>query len=600
MALITKFCIFDSINGIRTTCYIKAMTIFILWFFLPFLSVSCLRQSNTRYPAPLEEIIDLFFIENQNDSLLHSDDPDPAHLPENIRYVYNIFKAAALSESGRADSAEIILQGIRPEVLQARDLYYYKGIMALTQFRLNHLQQAFQTASAVVESKVYDMRCRALIERVMARIMYYYENYEHAIGLLHRSGEHYREAGSDKSVAVNQKFLASFYAELGSFDEALEKINEAETTLKKYNDKEELYYLYIVALKTNLNLRRTDRAQYYAKLAMETADFTRDPQKQASIYNYMGTIESLKGNYPVAIASFEKVVRIDDSFFGSKRHKSVALIGLASVYNQLDKYEEAKKYAMQAIEVMKDHRWENLQYDAYRELSNAFLTTDPVKAQLLLDSARINQNRYHQLSAKGIVNFTNTQIELDKAARKINQLQSDKRRNRLIFHTALGLLVMVNVLFILVYNKKKKVKEPKSPGSIERKESFLFNDFKAWLEDGKRYLQPDLDLNRVATEMGTNRSYLSKAINSQGMRFTEIVNRYRIREVIRIFENKNDPRHHHNMDELVLEVGFRTKSVFFDSFRKEMGMTPRQFREKIRYTKPPDNKNAHNSQSDTT
>ncbi|OJV85938.1 MAG: hypothetical protein BGO34_03275 [Bacteroidia bacterium 44-10] len=567
---------------------IKILVNLFLWLSSSFLPISCLRQSNARYPAHLEEMIHLFFIENQNDSILHLEDTCITHLPENVRQVSDIFKAAALCESGRADSAEIILQGIRPELLDARGLYYYNGITALTRFRLNHLQEAYQTAIGVVESNVYDARCLALVERLMARIHYYYENYEHAISLLHRSSEHYREAGLHKSVAVNQKFLASYYNGVGSFDEAIKKIGEAETTLKKYDDKEELYYVYIVAINAYLNLQQMDSTQYYAKLAMETADFTHDQQKQASIYNYMGRIESLQGNWPAAIASFERVIRTDNEYFGSERRKSGACIGLASIYNKLGKHEEAKEYAMRAIGPIREHDWENWLYYAYTELSTAFQSTDPAKAQLFLDSAQISQDKYHRLFARGIVNFTETQIELDQAARRIEQLQNDKRRNRNIFHVAFLLLVLSNIIVIRVNKRRKKKKQAKPHIIMEQKESGLFNDFEVWLEEGKKFLQPGLDLNRVAMEMGTNRSYLSKAINSQGVRFTEIINRYRIREVIRIFENKDDPRHHLNTDELSCCVGFRTKSVFFDSFRRETGMTPRQFRENIRYTKTPD------------
>ncbi|MFA7494645.1 MAG: hypothetical protein WCZ43_14185, partial [Proteiniphilum sp.] len=67
----------------------------------------------------MKKNIDLFFIENQNDSLLRTG--NSTHLPENLRHVNNIFKAAALSESGRADSAETILQGIHPKALQEVD-----------------------------------------------------------------------------------------------------------------------------------------------------------------------------------------------------------------------------------------------------------------------------------------------------------------------------------------------------------------------------------------------------------------------------------------------------------------------------------------------
>lgn len=132
------------------------MARFILWLLLPFLLISCEKQSDSQYPIQLEEIIDLFFVENLNDSLLHMEIPASDQLPENIRHVHNIIKAAALSESGRADSAQIILENVNPEVLQPRDLYYYHGTMALTQFRLNDIEQALQTVSVVENSEVHD------------------------------------------------------------------------------------------------------------------------------------------------------------------------------------------------------------------------------------------------------------------------------------------------------------------------------------------------------------------------------------------------------------------------------------------------------------
>lgn len=96
-------------------------------------------------------------------------------------------------------------------------------------------------------------------------------------------------------------------------------------------------------------------------------------------------------------------------------------------------------------------------------------------------------------------------------------------------------------------------------------------------------MRSEIDLNSAAWELGTNRSYLSNAINAQGIRFTELINQYRIKEVLKIFEDKNDDRNSYNLDEIAAAVGFRTKSVFFESFHKETGMTPGQFREYIRY-----------------
>lgn len=99
----------------------------------------------------------------------------------------------------------------------------------------------------------------------------------------------------------------------------------------------------------------------------------------------------------------------------------------------------------------------------------------------------------------------------------------------------------------------------------------------------KRYLDPDLNLYTAARELTTNRSYLSGAINAQGVKFTEIVNRYRIREAIRIFSKKEDPLHNATLEETATAVGYRSKSVFFDAFRRETGMTPSHFRESIHF-----------------
>ncbi len=52
----------------------------------------------------------------------------------------------------------------------------------------------------------------------------------------------------------------------------------------------------------------------------------------------------------------------------------------------------------------------------------------------------------------------------------------------------------------------------------------------------------------AAREIGTNRSYLSRAINSRGLKFTEIINKYRILETIKIFKDENDQRSEYNLE----------------------------------------------------
>lgn len=117
--------------------------------------------------------------------------------------------------------------------------------------------------------------------------------------------------------------------------------------------------------------------------------------------------------------------------------------------------------------------------------------------------------------------------------------------------------------------------------SKEQREILLFNRFEDWLEKHKYYRKPNFDLNWAAREIGTNRSYLSKAINSQGFGFSEYINKLRIKEVIKILEDENDIKSDYSFTEIASGVGFNSKSVFYNSFHKETGMTPFQFKENL-------------------
>lgn len=121
--------------------------------------------------------------------------------------------------------------------------------------------------------------------------------------------------------------------------------------------------------------------------------------------------------------------------------------------------------------------------------------------------------------------------------------------------------------------------------SNHQKEILLFNRFDDWLAEYKYFLKPNFDLNWAAREIGTNRSYLSKSINSQGFGFSEYINKLRIKEVIKIFENENDIRNNLSLPEIASEVGFNTVSVFYNSFHKETEMTPSQFRDNLKLFK---------------
>ena len=85
------------------------------------------------------------------------------------------------------------------------------------------------------------------------------------------------------------------------------------------------------------------------------------------------------------------------------------------------------------------------------------------------------------------------------------------------------------------------------------------------------YRERDITIDKVADRLGTNRSYLSRAINENGgMSFSQYINSRRIGEARRILsETDNDIQ----IKVLAYELGFATPETFSSTCRKDS--TPR-------------------------
>ncbi len=112
--------------------------------------------------------------------------------------------------------------------------------------------------------------------------------------------------------------------------------------------------------------------------------------------------------------------------------------------------------------------------------------------------------------------------------------------------------------------------------SFDVKQQQLVTEFARLVETEKLFLQSDLSLQKVAELLGTNRTYLSKAINLElNQSFTTYINRFRIQEAIKVISQHNSPKPHIN--KLAADVGFSSRTSFLSSFWKHTGMLPSTF-----------------------
>lgn len=112
-----------------------------------------------------------------------------------------------------------------------------------------------------------------------------------------------------------------------------------------------------------------------------------------------------------------------------------------------------------------------------------------------------------------------------------------------------------------------------------------FNRIREELVQDRKYLDPDLTLEKLAKEQLVSSGHLSRLINLYGNRsFNDFINELRV-EQAKVF--LSDPQYDpYTIVSIGLECGFNSKSTFYSSFKKFAAMTPSQFRENKQDSNP--------------
>ena len=88
----------------------------------------------------------------------------------------------------------------------------------------------------------------------------------------------------------------------------------------------------------------------------------------------------------------------------------------------------------------------------------------------------------------------------------------------------------------------------------------------------------NLKIQDIADYIGVDRTYLYKIFMREAqISPKQYLLQYRIRAAAKLLQTQN-----YNVTEIAYSCGFRDSAAFCYHFRQQIGMTPRQYREKIR------------------
>jgi AraC-like DNA-binding protein len=105
------------------------------------------------------------------------------------------------------------------------------------------------------------------------------------------------------------------------------------------------------------------------------------------------------------------------------------------------------------------------------------------------------------------------------------------------------------------------------------------------LEKERLYENPNLTLQDIARKLNTNQTVISKMVN-QGfkMNFNDFINSYRIEAIIDQFKKEEHKKQ--TILGISIDCGFNSKTTFNRCFKKQTGLSPKEYLEKLPKKQP--------------
>lgn len=442
--------------------------------------------------------------------------------------------AAAHSQTGNYDTAidyQIQALSLADEIGFLKGKAETNNLLAITYFSskvgskqsLQYFEEAIKNASELRDSFML-----ATIYGNMSTVFLLDKELDLAANYLRRALRINTALGLDLKQAFNHYYLGGV---LVKKDEIAQAEEHARLATKIFKDNQYIRGLPLVYSLWGSIYRHKEELTKAVKnysLALEHTPSTGQHKYRVDLYKQLAELENKQGNYAKANEYFQANLAEQDSI--NQRLNLTSIVNAESSY-KLREIEKEKRF------LKKEKQLQATIINSQRK--SLFLLLALLILSIATGFIMWLQHKKLNLSYK---------ILVDKNRALIQEKQKQDRLKTLV---------------------KKQASNTATDSTIDA----IIPKIRQALEEEKAFLDQNLTAKKLADHLQTNTSYLTKAIKQHyNKNYSSLLKEYRIAEVLKAIELKKHELY--TIETLANQAGFKSKSVFFNAFKEQTGVTP--------------------------
>lgn len=407
------------------------------------------------------------------------------------------------------------------------------------------------------------------------------------------------------SMIYNQlSNIGIIYQNMKNYPRALEYYNKSMDLAKSLNKKE-----LIATSLTNIGSAKSlsgnhQEALRYLGMSLEICENENFRDIQKLNYSLISGIYEKTGDYKLSLDFFKRYVQKNDSIFNAQKHNQ---------FKELQVLYETEKKEKEIQYLFAEKQLKNAQIRFQRMLIFLFAAGFLIigilsivlyfqkKAQKLanedllrknleiVQSEQSSQIKIRELEELAVDKQNELKSLREESTQLLNNLQTEIeiiKKNAIHSENSKWLeIINESREFLMAASMEKAGDEPSDfdaiPGNWEEQKKAIKKCLLTIMDKTKCYTEEEFNLEKLAMMVGTNKKYLSQAINEEfGHSFHNFINEYRIKEARKMLSDVQ--YQNYTIEAIANAVGFKSKSSFNTFFKKFTGLTPSYYQKAVR------------------